>query len=562
MAYQVKTIRYENASRKILLQNINGPCPLLAAANALLLRGVISLSGECIRSAVASTDDVVNMLAGWAIERSHRRGAHADESSDHEYHLNEVLSLLPSLQHGMDVNPKFNSPTAVEYTNNLAVFDSLGVELVHGWLLDPTEETAAFIGSKSYNELIEFVIRGNEAKEEVEKMNAQLVELEKKLKVSVGDKDEIQNQLDALGRHGEDSNVSATQCSSDDRYHSEASNEQSANISDDSAISTSANVSSEFISKTDDKTDEANAPNTIDSSPSDAIEQHHVTLMEAEDNKTNDETMEKSKNDLEVQISELRQKISLHTNLISVSNAINSFLTASSHQLTYHGLEQLHKHLSEDDLCVFFRNNHFATLTKHSNTLYLLVTDLGYANTPEIVWEKLDTIDGDTEYTDEEFCRPKVHEGLNTGPSINPELLLAQRSQTESDYALALALSEGRATSERMNDDESKLIAAATEASLKSYHGLDPTHDAESATNNNTEQKTQIDADREIALAFQRNQEQNDRKSEELARRLQEQEYAQSQQRPPPTARSTSRPVNSHSSRGNSTSASGNCIVS
>jgi hypothetical protein len=34
-----------------------------------------------------------------------------------------------------------------------------------------------------------------------------------------------------------------------------------------------------------------------------------------------------------------------------------------------------------------------------------------------------------------------------SGPNINLELLLAQLSQAESDYALALALSEGRVTS-------------------------------------------------------------------------------------------------------------------
>jgi hypothetical protein len=90
------------------------------------------------------------------------------------------------------------------------------------------------------------------------------------------------------------------------------------------------------------------------------------------------------------------------------------------------------------------------------------VTKLGYANTPKILWEKLDTIAGNTEYTNEVFCRPQHHEELTpvSWPKINPELLLTQHSQAESDYALALALSEGRAISHISAD---KLIKAKRE---------------------------------------------------------------------------------------------------
>ena len=118
---------------------------------------------------MASTDDVVNMLANRALLASSSSGniitttkdddkeeAEDSSSSQHEYHLNEVLSLLPNLQHGMDVNPKFASgPTGVEYTNNFAAFDMLGVELVHGWLLDKQDvEATSVIESKTYNEVL------------------------------------------------------------------------------------------------------------------------------------------------------------------------------------------------------------------------------------------------------------------------------------------------------------------------------------------------------------------------------------------------------------------------
>mmetsp|Transcript_31209 Transcript_31209/g.91601 ORF Transcript_31209/g.91601 Transcript_31209/m.91601 type:complete len:242 (-) Transcript_31209:226-951(-) len=60
----------------------------------------------------------------------------------------------------------------------------------------------------------------------------------------------------------------------------------------------------------------------------------------------------------------------------------------SASQLSYHGLVQLHASLAEAELAVFFRNNHFATITKHGGELYLLATDVGFAREPLVVWER------------------------------------------------------------------------------------------------------------------------------------------------------------------------------
>ena len=42
-----------------------------------------------------------------------------------------------------------------------------------------------------------------------------------------------------------------------------------------------------------------------------------------------------------------------------------NFLTTTASQLTYHGLCELNSTVTEGQLCVFFRNNHFSTLYKH-----------------------------------------------------------------------------------------------------------------------------------------------------------------------------------------------------
>lgn len=51
---------------------------------------------------------------------------------------------------------------ALQPTPEVAVFDLLGIPLVHGWLVDPQDsKTTAVFGNKSYNELVEllFMVR-------------------------------------------------------------------------------------------------------------------------------------------------------------------------------------------------------------------------------------------------------------------------------------------------------------------------------------------------------------------------------------------------------------------
>jgi len=582
-AYQLKAIRFQNLARKILLQNENGPCPLIAAANALLLRGVITLDPVCVRNGVASTDDVVNMLANRALLAGSNRtkgtthdqtmttttppsGSDNDTSSSHdnhaEYHLNEVLSLLPNLQHGMDVNPKFTSgPTGVEYTTNLAAFDLLGVDLVHGWLLDEQDvEASAVVGSKTYNELIETVIQGNEAKEALMKLDSKLREKESVLEkhdVEVsesqgtsemgGDDVIVSEIIDASSIKGEESVTSNIQQEQPKDSLKENGKVDVPNEAVDEKISNEPCAleeknSQSIITQEQSSSDEMPSKESLPAMPDQKVEENENSVAKTEQQHeilTVDE-----RTALQEEISKTREEISKLSFHVTKSQVANAFLTSSSHQLTHHGLEQLHKHTGDGSLSVFFRNNHFATLTKHNGILYLLATDLGYANTPEIVWEKLDDIDGDTEYANEFFARPAPRTELTpaSGPTIAPELLLAQRSQAETDYQLALAMSAGTATAGRTDDEEGRLMEAAKELSLRTYHGEEGA-EVSVGTNGGNATSTctsQVDSDMEIAMAYQHAQRQSEHDSEQLARQLQELEYAR--QCPAGNARATRPP--------------------
>ena len=67
--------------------------------------------------------------------------------------------------------------------------------------------------------------------------------------------------------------------------------------------------------------------------------------------------------------------------------------------------------MKDGQLAVFFRNNHFSTMVKEGGSLYLLVTDLGFLDQKDVVWETLDSVQGDTVFVDKQF---KVVESRGT----------------------------------------------------------------------------------------------------------------------------------------------------
>ncbi|XP_072527815.1 ubiquitin carboxyl-terminal hydrolase MINDY-2-like isoform X2 [Salminus brasiliensis] len=114
------------------------------------------------------------------------------------------------------------------------------------------------------------------------------------------------------------------------------------------------------------------------------------------------------------------------------------FLNSTATQLTYHGLCELTSTVQEGELCVFFRNNHFSTMTKFK--LYLLVTDQGFLTEEKVVWESLHNVDGDGNFCDSEFrLRP---------PSDPESVYRGQQDQIDQDYLMALSLQQEQQASE------------------------------------------------------------------------------------------------------------------
>lgn len=96
-----------------------------------------------------------------------------------------------------------------------------------------------------------------------------------------------------------------------------------------------------------------------------------------------------------VRKTELREKLDTdrllpeEATLLEDLYIVEDFLSTTASQLTQDGINAIHESLSPGATAILFRNNHFSTLYKHprTNQVYSLITDEGYAEHDEVVWE-------------------------------------------------------------------------------------------------------------------------------------------------------------------------------
>jgi hypothetical protein len=463
--FTIKQVKYMRSGTSqtpdtvgILLQASNGPCPLIALFNILLLRGNLSLpagAGEVPASRV------VAMLAEYLLDKNEAMlNSAASESvkADLRYNLADAISLIPTLMTGIDVNVRFNDIRGVEYTQALCVFDLLGIDLVHGWVVDPQDvETARALGDRTYNELAYNIItalegggHGGAAEEDhagvrsaitgtigsrIRRTSSDVPSTPPSHKGSVA-KEELVNILESMswdqpsmdGLPG----MSQTRRSSLSEELSRegsllpgarrTSTGVSSLISQDSlgrAITSllDETVSGAFVSP---RQMSGTLPAAVDGTGMqvDPVENDGAGTRGGFEDVSGSEKDDRSE-------------------VIKSALVAKDFLESTSSQLTYHGITSLQEGLLEGQLAVFFRNNHFNVLLKKRDQLYILVTDQGYQNEADIVWEQLSAVDNDTEFVGWSFGPFSPHAEVATG-FVDPDqedadFKLAQQLQLEED---------------------------------------------------------------------------------------------------------------------------------
>eukprot|EP01135_Chromosphaera_perkinsii_P008486 Nk52_evm54s1360 gene=Nk52_evmTU54s1360 len=140
----------------IVTQNENGPCPLIAIVNVLLLRGQLKLSdnADCV-----SFDYLLQLVTDRILSVQGREGNSEEFKLNLERNIEDAFAILPKLNRGLDVNVKFTGIADFEYTTEFIIFDILDIDMYHGWIIDKdAPETAKAVGKLSYNQLVEKII--------------------------------------------------------------------------------------------------------------------------------------------------------------------------------------------------------------------------------------------------------------------------------------------------------------------------------------------------------------------------------------------------------------------
>ncbi|GJN87107.1 hypothetical protein Rhopal_000052-T1 [Rhodotorula paludigena] len=163
---------------RIICQNQNGPCSLIALCNILILRNDLDIAPG--RTSVTYSH-LSNLLADYFLRMTTSAPASSPSAAgtahpttpSTELWLSAALSILPQTRCGLNLDPRFDridgftSSSSGAGAGELALFSLARIPLLHGWLADPSDADtyAALVGAVgcgSYDRAVECVVEGCE----------------------------------------------------------------------------------------------------------------------------------------------------------------------------------------------------------------------------------------------------------------------------------------------------------------------------------------------------------------------------------------------------------------
>ncbi|KAK2813921.1 hypothetical protein FQN50_000322 [Emmonsiellopsis sp. PD_5] len=188
--YDIRQINWTDGTTKlrqspVLIQNENGPCPLLALVNGLIMRAKVD-SQSPITKALQSRERI---SLGLLMQALFDELTSYIDGGDQLPDVEALSSFLIMLHTGMNVNPElvltnypWNTPGTFCETNDTRLYSSFKLPLVHGWLASPSSPAHAALLRVAHNhddiqllhfrkeELEDKVIRGESLTPDEEKL--------------------------------------------------------------------------------------------------------------------------------------------------------------------------------------------------------------------------------------------------------------------------------------------------------------------------------------------------------------------------------------------------------
>ena len=200
--YEIKKVSWYDATASsnprispILVQNANGPCPLLALVNALTLTTPAEVNTALVETLRSREQVSLGLLLDAVFDElmSGRRGDAAQELPD----VGDLYAFLITLHTGMNVNPRFFPPAPTssvddprrsmshmhptereeaipgtfEETREMKLYSTFSVPLIHGWL--PTRDSPAYAAlarsARSYEDGQNLMFREEELEDKLQR---------------------------------------------------------------------------------------------------------------------------------------------------------------------------------------------------------------------------------------------------------------------------------------------------------------------------------------------------------------------------------------------------------
>ncbi|CAA91506.1 Lys48-specific deubiquitinase Mindy family, Miy1 [Schizosaccharomyces pombe] len=149
-SYQTRTIPFieplsrEYQKRIILCQTVNGPCPIIALSNALILKSNVDRPFELPKKRYITPDELTEYL----VEFAKAYGLCKNQQS--------LQDKLTSMHFGQQLNPCLYDIEKFEYGHE--IFCTFGVRLVHGWILSDdmglSDEDLSYLRKLEYYEKV------------------------------------------------------------------------------------------------------------------------------------------------------------------------------------------------------------------------------------------------------------------------------------------------------------------------------------------------------------------------------------------------------------------------